>query len=93
MSALLNYENNDEAFRVACEQDPEAWFPYPDDFEGIRYAAGLCEECPVRVTCLQAGMDYENEKVSGGRHGIWGGLSPLERSKRDRVWGYEIGLH
>lgn len=42
-------------------------------------AKNLCAECPVRLQCLEAGMDED--------HGIWGGLNAKERKalRRDAV--------
>ena len=37
----------------------------------------ICNECPSRVPCLEAGMKEENIN-----HGIWGGLMVAERRQK-----------
>lgn len=42
----------------------------------------ICSRCPVRRKCLDTALQLE--QFSGrNRHGIWGGLSPRERT---RLW-------
>ena len=51
---------------------------FPSDAGGGCYAEGklICADCPVRVACL----DYaKREHIE---HGLWGGLTPAERSGR-----------
>lgn len=50
---------------------PELFYPPHYTPEHMRRARAYCDECPVRLECLSAGMDEE--------HGVWGGTSPTER--------------
>lgn len=45
--------------------DPELWFA--DSPQGVEQAKALCQECPVRTTCL-AGAQARQEPW-----GVWGG--------------------
>ncbi len=56
--------------------NPDLWFPGRG--ESIGPAIAICQECPVRVTCLNHALDH------GYRYGIWGGKSERER-RRMRV--------
>ena len=51
----------------------DAWFS--DARPLIEFAKNICQSCPVRTDCLNYALNT-NE-----RHGIWGGLSYLERCK------------
>lgn len=49
-------------------------------FEDADTARRICSGCPVRNACLQYAMEAEEE--SGERlHGVWGGLSPIQRQR------------
>lgn len=68
--------------QALCAQiDPEMWFPEDGGPNGARK---ICGDCPVKQQCLQHALD-NNEM-----HGIWGGLSYLERrvlsGKRKEKW-------
>lgn len=49
---------------------------FPEVGGSNRDAQRICAECPVRVQCLAYGM--------GEEHGIWGGLSALQRRRLRR---------
>ena len=51
-------------------------FPNEQDADGVRYAKDTCAACPVRIECLEEAMR------KGESHGVWGGLTPEERSTR-----------
>lgn len=61
---------------------------YPEKGESSAPAKSICNRCPVRRECL----DYADRVESGalgmptsyGVQGIWGGLSPRERTARRR---------
>jgi hypothetical protein len=61
--------------RSACidAPDPDAWFP-PEKVRRTQLIAPLtmCASCPVRRSCLAAGM-------RAGEAGIWGGTTEPER--------------
>jgi hypothetical protein len=42
-------------------------------------AIELCHICPVRVKCLEQGLERENLEFTGGHGSIWGGLLTVER--------------
>ena len=48
-----------------------------------RPAQRICALCPVREACLSEAMLME--RTNGGRHGVWGGLTPDERAALARV--------
>jgi WhiB family transcriptional regulator, redox-sensing transcriptional regulator len=61
--------------RAACRgQGFDAWFPPGHDY-GEEAEAGklVCAACPVRAECLDYALDGRI------RHGLWGGLTPMER--------------
>lgn len=53
--------------------DPATFFP--SDGAGVEAARRICEECPVRVTCLEFAL------VNRVDHGVWGGASERERRR------------
>lgn len=53
--------------------DPATFFP--SDGAGVEIARRICEECPVRVTCLEFAL------VNRVDHGVWGGASERERRR------------
>ncbi|MEU1906562.1 WhiB family transcriptional regulator [Streptomyces hygroscopicus] len=65
--------------RAACRStehhqvDPELFFPDPDQTDKIATAKALCNQCPVRSTCLDAALENLD------RHGIRGGMTEEER--------------
>jgi WhiB family redox-sensing transcriptional regulator len=68
---------------ASCAQvDPELW--YPERGGPSARAKAICngtdkiKPCPVRLQCL--GYAMENHEI----HGIWGGLSEVERAQLRR---------
>lgn len=60
---------------AACQGlDPDLFFPDEGDAFATRRAKNTCATCPVRDMCLALALE-RNEK-----HGIFGGLGPLERA-------------
>ena len=51
----------------------DAW--YADTKHLVEYAKNICQSCPVRTECLEHALKTDE------RHGIWGGLSYLERRR------------
>lgn len=79
----------DWAGQSACrEYDPDLWFPPPAPYqteagEAARWAfpRTVCvEDCPVQAECLEYAMRMERSHVTRMRAGMWGGLTPVERS-------------
>lgn len=58
---------------LCAQTDPDMWFP--EKGGSTRAAKAICASCPVRAECL----DYALEHEDIGAHGIWGGLSEVER--------------
>jgi hypothetical protein len=62
--------------RAACAtaDDLDSWFPDPDtprsELVGV---LTVCQGCPVRRSCLAAGL-------LGHEHGVWGGTTETERN-------------
>jgi WhiB family redox-sensing transcriptional regulator len=67
--------------RAACHQFDSALF-FPDRpayrRNDVAAAKAICCRCPVREACLEAAMD------GGEKVGIWGGLTPIERTNLRR---------
>lgn len=63
---------------LCAEIDPELWYPDPGDSHAAAQAVAVCRTCPVRADCLDYAMATE---VQGGRHGVWGGLTPTARNR------------
>ena len=62
---------------AACEgMDPDLFFPVTEDEEAAPKA--VCQRCPVAEECLAYAM------TKGEKWGIWGGLTPKERSQLRR---------
>ena len=66
---------------AACRDsgDPDAWFvDYGSasdiDVWRLSVATQICETCPIKARCLEAGMDQHELNW-----GLWGGLLPGER--------------
>lgn len=63
--------------RAAClgaaEENPDLFFPSPDDDDQAEEAKRFCARCPVRDACLDTAL------VAGDRYGIRGGLTAEER--------------
>lgn len=60
---------------AACRDagNPDLWFS--SDYYEQQSAKRICEECPVRVECLEFAVTTRQD------FGIWGGTSPGEREK------------
>lgn len=74
--------------RRPCQADPEAW--YADDPADQAAAAKACRHCPVKAACLEAALVVEHGRGTTGRHGVWGGLLPAERTAVARRNGEKI---
>jgi WhiB family redox-sensing transcriptional regulator len=56
--------------------NPEAWFPERGAWTRANTAAVIaCRSCPVRAACLAYAIEH------GQRHGIWGGLTVIQRRR------------
>lgn len=60
--------------RAACRGlDPEIFYPASD--EEADEAKAICDQCPVRQSCL------EHALMQREREGIWGGCTERERRR------------
>lgn len=64
-----------------AEVDPELWFP--GQWDSSRPAKKICEDCEVRIPCLEYALAADE------KHGVWGGLSRADRVRlrRERMRG------
>ena len=65
--------------------DPAEFFP--SDGVGVDKARKICDQCPVKVECLEYALTYRID------HGVWGGASERERRRilrRRRVDGGRV---
>lgn len=69
-------------WEAACSSVPEAVADrvfFSTDPRDRSYAVGVCEGCPVREACLRMALDAERGTGVYERHGVFGGLTPIER--------------
>lgn len=61
---------------------------YSVDTPEIQAARMGCQLCPVRTDCLEDAIVTEWGQSRKARHGIWGGLNPVERVQLElaRQW-------
>ena len=76
-------------WEAACSSMPEAVADrvfFSTDPRDRRYAVGVCGGCPVRVreACLRMALDAERGAGVYERHGVFGGLTPIERFRMQR---------
>ena len=66
------------------DYDTDDFFPISTTNEDPYHLRRLvCQPCPVRQQCLTDIMRYE-ATATGGRHGIFGGLTPTQRAAMAR---------
>lgn len=59
---------------AACRgSDPEMFFTARGEHDRRHEAQAICQPCPVRIECLEYAIDAAEP------HGVWGGLTALER--------------
>jgi WhiB family redox-sensing transcriptional regulator len=62
--------------RSACRGiDPDVFYPVSEAEEDAAEAKAICEECPVRESCL------EHALANREREGVWGGTTERERRR------------
>jgi WhiB family redox-sensing transcriptional regulator len=70
----------------ACRDYPTDWW-YPlkgrEAYAASRNAINICNECSVRVSCLEYALVNET-------HGIWGGMRESEREIERRRRGIQL---
>lgn len=61
-----------------CDVDPDRW--YSDDPKEKKAAVGQCLSGCLRVeACLREVLRFEKGRGRDSRHGIWAGMTPLDR--------------
>lgn len=70
-----------------CREVGAELFFAPEDAPNINYAEAraICTGCPVRRDCLEYALDREGTIAHQMRAGMWGGLSPEQRTALARV--------
>lgn len=58
---------------LCAQTDPEAFFP--EKGQSAREAKRICARCEVRTSCLEYAL------ANRERHGVWGGLTALQRAR------------
>lgn len=59
---------------LCAQSDPESWFMEDSSMtKENRQAVEICNRCPEQVPCLEFALRHI------GDHGIWGGLTPMQR--------------
>ena len=74
-------------WEAACSSMPEAVADrvfFSTDARDRRHAKRVCEGCPVREACLRMALDAERGTGVYERHGVFGGLTPIERFRMQR---------
>ena len=79
LASSLALANADYSWRrkaICRDTDPDVFFPVGTTgfaLVQIDKAKGICDECPVKVPCLEYALETNQDS------GIWGGLSEDER--------------
>ena len=74
-------------WEAACSSMPEDVADqvfFSTDARDRRYAKRVCAGCPVREACLRMALDAERGTGVYERHGVFGGLTPIERFRMQR---------
>ncbi len=90
MNDLFNAPDWIDQALCAKVGDPSDWFPessgeWIEELAAARQAIQVCNQCPVRLKCLQMALDTEvvregQPSAASARHGIYGGLTPTQRA-------------
>ena len=62
---------------ACCGLDAEIF--YPDNDDHADFAKSVCEECEVRIACLNYALDNREQQ------GVWGGATARERRRLLRI--------
>lgn len=73
---------------ATCSSTGDAFFPeYGAGHDEWDYLRSVClNRCPVLVDCRDWVMRTELGQDRKTRHGVFAGMSPLERHKREKEW-------
>jgi WhiB family redox-sensing transcriptional regulator len=82
-------QDKDDRFkdRAACKNaDPNLFFPEKNATKSFKEAAAICKTCPVSEDCLRFAMNNQIQ------YGVWGGLSPKQRTRRRNQMIRSLGV-
>ena len=84
LSDIFGTDGHERAWMVkaACASVPTEIFYPPIGKESL--ALEVCASCPVSKECLDYAMDLEGSATIDDRHGIFGGLTPKQRTSEYR---------
>lgn len=88
-SRHCDHEDTIWQLHAAClGVDPELFFPGKEHPADLAAARAVCQDCPVRIDCLEYAL------ANGEQYGIWGGRSERERRRMRaaRRQGLEVML-
>ncbi len=75
-ASLFEFVRPEWHARAACrgtmQNGKSKWFPEPNQATVARQAFAVCDECPVRYECAEAGRN---------EFGIWGGNTRRQRGR------------
>jgi WhiB family transcriptional regulator, redox-sensing transcriptional regulator len=79
---------------LCTQQDPDAWFPQSQGKWATAEARRTCRTCPVLQECRKYTLAVEAHLPDYDIHGVWAGLTALERKAlyRDAGWEYKDGV-
>lgn len=65
----------------------ELWFPEDDNYKSFdcSIAKHICSLCQVKYQCGEMAMERERHGKASTRDGIYGGMTPMERSNLDKA--------
>lgn len=73
------------AYAVCREVDPDAW--HPEKGGDHRSPRLVClSSCTVRLNCLDYAMRIEQGMGPKVRAGVYGGMTPGQRSRHEEEW-------
>lgn len=83
---MLSYTGQffDWRSNAACT-DADADLFFSEEPAEQEQAKAICAGCPCRAECLATAMLREDE------WGVWGGMTPIERSRHGRTWRRRMG--
>ena len=80
----------DAACSGRSQTERDWWFAYPGSRPAKR-AIAICRTCPVRTQCLDDALRHEGGASRTRRFGIYGALTPLERTRHELQLLHQTG--
>lgn len=83
LTIAVGVPREDWQAEAACIDVPtEVFFPEDSSPWASEAAKAVCHTCPVRSDCLDFAIAHSG---TFGRHGVWGGLTEMERRTEVRA--------